>query len=228
MFIDILVTMVIVLILNFGMDLGPHAPWILCGVGLGTFLITHWITSRISDSIADGTVGMGRGGRLTEDTPLGKWISLIIVIVCLGGVAFGIFWYIIYKPPVKEEPVSLMNGKYPLPKDLKIQGKKIVIEGDTSDYPVASNDKEVQRILEHALSLPTLEVKKIWAEHYYSVGMKYYTYAKENTPGWSPAACYAFAKNNFTISSRLPSDGTINVESQPALLDCIHSLQQPK
>ena len=220
--------MVVILILNFGMDLGPNAIWILCGVGLGTFLLTHWITSKISDSIAGGTMGMGGDGRLTEDTPLGKWISIIIVIVCICGVSFGIYWWLTYQPPVREDPVSLMNGPYPLPKDLKIQGKKIVIEGDTSDYPVACNEKEVQRIMEHALALAKEEDQKKWAEHYYSVGMKYYTLAKERTQGWSPTSCYAFAKNNFTISSRLPSDGTIRVESQTAMLDSIHELQQAK
>lgn len=228
MFIEILVTMVIILILNFGVDLGPNAIWILAGVGIGAFLVTHWISTRFSEAITGGASGMGGDGRIAEDTPLGKWISRIIVTVCFCGAALGIYWWFTYQPPPQEERVSLMNGNYPLPKDLKISGKQIIIEGDNSIYPVACTEQEVQRILQHAFALPKEDDQKQWASHYYTIGMRYYTYAKEGTQGWDRNACYAFARNNFTISSRLPSDGTIRIESQTALLDCIHELIPPK
>ena len=228
MFIEILITMAIVLVLNFGVDLGPNAVWILAGVAIGAFLVTHWISTRLSEAITGGASGMGGDGRLTEDTPLGKWISRAIILACLCGVVFMAYWYLTYQPPPKEETVSLMNGNYPLPKDLKISGKNVVIEGDNSDFPVACTEQEVQRILTHAFALSKEDDQKQWASHYYTIAMRYYTYAKEGTQGWDKNACYAFARNNFTISSRLPSDGTIRVESQTALLDCIHELIPPK
>lgn len=226
MILETLITLAIILSLYFGMDLGPNTLWIIGGVGLVTFLITHWISQKISDSFS-GSYGFGGDSYLPTETRFGKWVNIIIVTICLLGVFIGTIAYIVYKPPAKENPVSLMNGQFPLPKDLKIVGRKIVIEGETSDFPVASNDIEVEQILQRSMAFPDSEQKK-WSDHYYTIGMRYYTTAKEQKQGWDPKACYAFARNNFTISSRLASDGTIRIESQTAMLDCLHELQAPK
>ena len=45
MFLEILITMVIILILNFGVDLGPNALWIIAGAGIAT-LATLWLTRK--------------------------------------------------------------------------------------------------------------------------------------------------------------------------------------
>src|SRR5258708_2171111 len=105
MFIEILITLVIVLILNFGVDLGPNAYWIIAAVGIGTFLLVHWLSTRLSEAMTGGASGMGGDGRIKEDTPLGKWLARIIITLCFCGVAFLIYWYITYQPPPREERV---------------------------------------------------------------------------------------------------------------------------